>query len=262
MNDAAIAKEALRQQMLLRALWRDARPGVVAGWLRDGPRAQRGLQAYQANAGVLAERALQAAFPTLQQLLGEAAFAALARAFWHAQPPQRGDIATWGDALPGFIAGDAQLADEPYLADVARLEWALHEAERAADGAAPRGLEHLATADPAMLRLQLQPRAALLVSPHPVLTIWQAHRSTADDRFAPVQEAFAAGRGEAVWVRRRGWQAEPLGVDTTTAGFVGALLAGQSLAAALQAAGEGFDFTAWLLEALQAGALAAVEEIA
>jgi hypothetical protein len=28
--------EALRQQMLLRALWRDARPGVVEGWLRDG----------------------------------------------------------------------------------------------------------------------------------------------------------------------------------------------------------------------------------
>ena len=41
-------REALRQQMLLRALWRDARPGVVAGWMRDDPaRFQRGLQAYQ-----------------------------------------------------------------------------------------------------------------------------------------------------------------------------------------------------------------------
>ena len=34
-NAAAEQKEALRQQMRLRALWRDARPGVVAGWLRD-----------------------------------------------------------------------------------------------------------------------------------------------------------------------------------------------------------------------------------
>ena len=50
-------KEALRQQMLLRALWRDAPPGVVGGWLRGAPeRWRRGLQVYQANAGALAER--------------------------------------------------------------------------------------------------------------------------------------------------------------------------------------------------------------
>ena len=62
-------KEALRQQMLLRALLGDARPGVVTGWLQ--PRqVQRGLATYKANAGALAEAALAAAFPTLQQLLG------------------------------------------------------------------------------------------------------------------------------------------------------------------------------------------------
>ncbi|MFY9513253.1 MAG: putative DNA-binding domain-containing protein [Rubrivivax sp.] len=260
MSAADIAKETLRQQMLLRALWRDARPGVVAGWLRDGPRFERGLQAYQAHGGALAERALAAAYPTVQQLLGDEAFAALARVFWRADAPQQGDIATWGAALPAFVAGDAQLADEPYLADVARLEWAVHTAERAADGAAPVGLQHLADGDPALLRLRLQPGTALLVSPHPVATIWQAHRSTAADRFAPVQAAFAAGLGDNTWVRRRGWVAEVLVVDAATARFVAALLAGEPLAAALQAAGDGFNFQSWLLEALQAGAVAAVEE--
>ena len=72
MNGAA--REALRQQMLLRALLGDARPGVVAGWLRDGPRVDAGLAAYRANAGALAERALAAAYPTVQQLLGEVSF--------------------------------------------------------------------------------------------------------------------------------------------------------------------------------------------
>jgi len=258
---ADVHKEALRQQMLLRALWRDARPGVVAGWLRDGAKFQRGLQAYQANAGALAERALGAAFPTLLQLLGEESFAALARAFWHAAPPERGDIAAWGAALPAFIDAAAQLADEPYLADVARLEWAVHEAEQAANAVAPTGLERLGDTEPARLTLQLQPGTVLLSSPHPVVTVWQAHRSAAEDRFAPVRAAFAAGRGEHALVCRRGWLVEVLALEAGCARFVAALLAGRDLASALLDAGAGFDFETWLIEALQAGAVAAVKDV-
>ncbi|WP_425261352.1 putative DNA-binding domain-containing protein [Rubrivivax sp. RP6-9] len=258
MTGVDLHKEALRQQLLLRALWRDARPAVVSGWLRDGARAPRGLQAYQAHAGALAERALAAAYPTLQQLLGDTSFAALARAHWHAEPPERGDIGQWGAALPGCIAADAQLADEPYLADVARLEWAVHLAACAADAAPATGLERLADAEPAALWLQLQPGTALVRSPHPIVTLWHAHRSDADDRFAPVRAAFAAGSGEAALVRRCGWRTEVLALDAARAGFTAALLAGQTLAGALEAAGDGFAFEPWLLDALQCGALAAV----
>ena len=179
MNAAAVQKEALRQQMLLRALWADARPGVVAGWLRDAPaRATRGLQAYRANAGALAERALAAAYPTVAQLVGDESFAALARALWFAHPPQRGDIGLWGEALAGFIAAAPQLADEPYLADVARLDWALHRAEQAADRTAVRRTAAAGRGRPrAQLRLRLADGMALLRSAHPVVSIWQAHRS-------------------------------------------------------------------------------------
>lgn len=255
---ADVQKEALRQQMLLRALWRDARPGVVAGWLRDGARFERGLQAYQANAGALAERALAAAFPTLQQLLGAESFAALARAFWRAAPPQCGDIGEWGAALPAFVADAEQLAGEPYLADVARLEWAVHEAERAADALPLQGLALLGEREPSALRLRWQPGTALVSSLHPVVTIWQAHRDEGEDRFAPVQAAFAAGRAEHALVRRRGWRAEVLPVDAATARFTTALLARRDLATALTEAGTGFDFETWLLAALPAGAIAAV----
>ena len=166
--------EALRQQLLLRTLWGDAPPGVVAGWLRDSPqRITRGLQAYRAHAGALAERALGAAFPTVALLVGEESFAALARALWQAQPPQQGDIAQWGAALPAFIGAAPQLADEPYLADVARLDWAVHRAELAADGdASVQGLQQLADGDPATLRLCLAEGVALIASPHPVVSIW------------------------------------------------------------------------------------------
>lgn len=253
--------EALRQQMLLRALWGDARPGVVSGWLRGAPqRITRGLQAYRAHAGALAERALGAAFPTVALLVGEESFAALARALWQAQPPQQGDIAQWGAALPAFIGAAPQLADEPYLADVARLDWAVHRAELAADGdASVQGLQQLADGDPATLRLCLAEGVALIASPHPVVSIWQAHRSNAAERFAPVRAALARGDGERALVHREGFAVRVLAVPEATAGFMQALRAGASLGHALDAAGPGFAFDGWLVQALQQGWLRSVE---
>jgi hypothetical protein len=97
---------------------------VVEGWLRDTPGARRrGLQAYQANAGALAERALAAAFPTVAQLLGDESFAAWRAPSGRPTRPRQGDMATWG-AAARLHRGGPQLAGEPYLADVARLDWA------------------------------------------------------------------------------------------------------------------------------------------
>ena len=256
----ALQREALRQQMLLRALLGDARPGVVEAWLSQTPaRKRRGLHAYQANAGALAERALAAACPTVAQLVGDDSFAALARACWRAHPPQRGDVATWGDALPAFIEAASQLADEPYLADVARLDWAVHRAEQAADDDAPAaGLDLLASADPAGLQLRLRAGHAVLLSRHPVQAIWAAHRSSAADRFEPVRQAMAAGRADAVRVRRAGLRVAVDLIDAAAACFEQALLAGQRLAPALDLAGAGFDFEALFLTTLRHGSLAAV----
>jgi hypothetical protein len=257
---AAAHREALRQQALLRALQVDARPADVAGWLRDAPpRVARGLQSYRAHAGALAERALGAAFPTVAQLIGEESFAALARALWFAQPPQRGDIGRWGEGLAAFIAAASQLAAEPCLADVAGLDWAVHRAAQAADPGPARGLQQLAEADPAGLRLQLADGLALCRSVHPVAAIWHAHRSAAEDRFAGVRAGFAAGRGDNALVWRDGFKVAVAAVGETDARFVQAVLDGLALAAALDAAGADFAFDRWLVQALRSGWLRSVE---
>ena len=64
-DDATAEREALRQQLLLRALWRDARVAArcAAGCATPCAPA-RGLAAYRGNAGALAERALARRFPT------------------------------------------------------------------------------------------------------------------------------------------------------------------------------------------------------
>jgi hypothetical protein len=253
-------REVLRQQMMLRALLNDARPGVLAGWCRDGERFTRGLQAYRANAGALAQRALAAAYPTLQQLIGDESFAGLARAFWHRHPPQQGDMATWGERLAAFVADAEQLAEEPYLADVARLEWAVHTAASAADAAGPpQGLEALADAEPAQLRLQARPGTTVVASAHPIVAIWQAHRGQAaldEERFAAVRAAFAAGRAEPALVWRQGLRVQVAALEPADAAFTAAVLAGRPLAAALSACPPDFDLTAWLVAALQRGWLA------
>ena len=258
------AKEALRQQMLLRALWRDARPGVLAGWTRDGANFMRGLQTYQANAGALAERALAAAFPTLQELLGDDSFANLARAFWHHAPPERGDVGTWGCDLARFVATAPDLADEPYLTDVARLEWAVHQAQSAADsGLDANSLAVLTDHDPQ--RIWFRPKAGtqVLVSLHPVVGIWLAHRQPAEtgiDRFAAVRQAFAAKQAQTALIWRGAWAVQVVALDPADALLTQALCQGQSLGRALEQVTmdhPGFEFEVWLVTALQRGWLAA-----
>ena len=262
MTDPALQREALRQQMLLRALWRDAPTAVVQGWLRDVPAlAERGLQVYQANAGALAERALLAAYPVLAQLVGAESFAGLARALWRQCAPVHGDMALWGAELPGFIEAAESLADEPYLADVARLEWALHRMQSAQDAPAVSGLQLLAEVDASKLTFHLTPGASLLVSTHPIVTIWLAHQAVvedAEDRFAPVRAAFAAGAQESAFVWRSGWVPRVQTLTPAQVSFVAAVLKNGSLEQALKEAGELFDFEAWLIAALQQGWLMTV----
>ena len=257
-------KEALRQQMLLRALWRDARPGVLAGWTRDGAAFTRGLQAYQANAGALAERALAAAFPTVQELLGEDSFAHLARAFWQHAPPERGDLSHWGAELAAFVAAAPDLADEPYMADVVRLEWAVHQAHAAADAEEHAdSLVLLANSEPDQLWLRPKPGTRVLVSAHPVVSIWQAHRQApqaGEDRFAAVRDAFAAELAQTALIWRDGWQVQVVALDPADARLTQALCEGSSLGEALSQVEDmnGFVFEPWLMSALSRRWLAAV----
>ena len=125
----------------------------------------------------------------------------------------------------------------PYLPDVARLEWALDEAHRAADGdgSPERTLADLARVPGnaiAALRFALDPSCRLLRSPYPILRIWQVHQAGyAGD--ARVQ--FDAGT-DFVLVTR---DARGAGAQRVAAGefaWLAALRAGADLAAALDAA--------------------------
>lgn len=256
--DAEAAHEARRQQLLLRVLWRAADPAALAPWLHQAaPGTARGLLPYRAHAHVLAPRALAAVYPTLQQLLGEASFAALARAHWQHAPPERGDLAHWGERLPAFVAAAPDLAGVHYLADLARLEWAVHGASMAADvTAAPMGLDALALGDASLLRVLPTAGTVLVESTHPIVSIWQAHD---DARPQLTTVHWAAARVEPALVWRSGWRVQVAALAADEATCTRQVMNGAPLAMALEAAqavNADFDFQAWLLLQLQRGWLA------
>lgn len=198
----------------------------------------RGLNAYQSNGHALAQRALQAAYPVTAMLLGSDSFAMLARAFWHRHPPQTGDVAEWGATLANFVTADPQLVDLPYLADLTRLEWAVHQAHRCADVAAAPLSFALLTGTPAhALRPLWAPGLTLLASPWPVVSLWQAHQHGAPDAKVTrrLQAELVRARPQTAVVWRVGWRVKVVALDADTATLLQSLHGAPTLGQAADA---------------------------
>lgn len=114
--------------------------------------------------------ALAAIHPVCERLVGAEPFRALARRCARERPSRSPDLNDYGE-LADFIAGFAPARALPYLADVARLEWALHRARHAA--LAPP-LE--ATALGERSRVPLASGTSLLASPYPIDRIWDTNQ--------------------------------------------------------------------------------------
>ena len=242
-----------QQQALLDALFSRPGPQDTAGegsapWFR-GP---RGLHAYRSNGHAQAERSLLATYPVLAQLLGDESFPLLARDFWHSHPPMLGDLAQWGDALAAFLAANAQLQDEPYLADVARVEWALHRCASAPDiPPDPASFALLAGTAPEALTLLLASGTAVVASSHPVASIVGAHLGP-DPTLEEAGRRLRAGIAESACVWRHGLRPRVARCEASASTLLQALLGGASLAQALDQS-PGFAFDQWLPQAVRDG---------
>ncbi|MBU2763413.1 DNA-binding domain-containing protein [Acidithiobacillus caldus] len=101
--------------------------------------------------------ALADIYRVVETLVGEECFRALCFDYVHAHPSACGDRNAYGGALPDWLLTHPFVQSVPYLPDLARLEWAQHEAYQAAEGYAKTGLHH-----------SLQ----LVESDYPIFSIW------------------------------------------------------------------------------------------
>jgi hypothetical protein len=156
--------------------------GVVGGRLTPEAR----IDIYRANVLGNYRRALAATFPVIKRLVGAPFFDAACDHFVRGYPSARGDINRYGAEFSAFLGTYPPARELKYLPDVARLEWAVDQANIARD-ARTFDLAALAGVPAELhgeLRLSLHPSAGLIVSIFPILHIWQANQPecSADER--------------------------------------------------------------------------------
>lgn len=172
---------------------------------------------------------LKARFPAVLRLMGEEFFLGAAQLHVQQSPPQGAALHVYGRDFADFLAVLPAVSEFPFLADVARLEWALHDALHAAEvtAIAADELARVAPEHAGDLRLALHPSLRLLSSPFPVFQIWRTN--TCDPQ---VDAAAASGPGEQVAVWRDGLRAVACPVEAQHYAILLRLAGGQTLAAA------------------------------
>jgi hypothetical protein len=156
------------------------------------------LAVYHRSARMNRGGALAQAYPVVQRLVGEAFFGEAAARFGDAFPSRSGDLHAYGAEFATFLARYPHASRLDYLPDVARLEWAVHEARHAPEGEAFdfAGLGAVPAQDVGLVRIRLRPSVRLVASEHPILAIWEANQEGCDGTPAIVEggQRVAVGR--------------------------------------------------------------------
>ncbi|NBB49405.1 DUF2063 domain-containing protein [Rhizobium sp. CRIBSB] len=223
---------------------------------REQTRPQRRFAVYRNNVTVSLVDALASIFPTVQNLVGEDFFRAMARLYVTANPPTSPLLFTYGVSFPAFLEGFPPAADLPFLADVARIERLWLDAFHAADAAPldPATLAQIPAEDLAGVRFQPHPATRIARLNHAAGTIIR------NDRAGISLDGVNPMAPEAVLVTRPAFDVALEILPEGGASVLETLLAGGTLGEAFAAAEpEGADIPVLLGLALGAGAFTSID---
>jgi hypothetical protein len=201
-------------------------PALLAS-IGDAPRAAARLGIYKNNVVVRLIEALEASYPIVKRLAGDAFFRFAAQSYLAVRPPRSALLQHYGARFPAFLSGFAPAASVPYLADVARLERLYMRAFHATD----RTPVDVQSAAQAQGGLKLHPSAGLMTSPHPVSRIFALHR-----RDGEVEETELPWEQEWLLVSRPQRHVEIRRLSAAVYAMAKALGGGHSLASATSVA--------------------------
>ena len=218
--------------------------------------AARRLQVYRNHYYVTLMESLEAAFPVVRRLVGEGFFRQVARRFAALSSPETPCLFEYGGRLPLLLESIPEAQRLPYLADVARLEWAMNRAYHAPDvpALAPDALRRVPASRRGDLMLVFHPAVELVSSTYPVARIWRTNQPDAPEE-PPVD--LAEGRCRLMIFRAEDdivWRE----LDSAEYVFLYALKAGRTIEQALASAssnGGVFDVAAMLSLLVSTGAL-------
>jgi hypothetical protein len=163
------------------------------------PEARVSIYANNAREGFL--QALAATFPVIERLAGRDWFRQTGRKYMRRHPSRSGNLHFVGERFAAFLDDALRGTDYAYFADVARLEWAYQEVLVAADHPT-FDLAALSSVSPDAydsLVLRVHPALRLAASRYPLLAIWKANQSAADEA-TPI--SLDAGASRVLLIRR------------------------------------------------------------
>jgi hypothetical protein len=243
---------ALRE--LQRAVYRSlvAHDDDAGAYIRaDGVAAAARLSIYRNTFLGTLTNALRLSYPAVHRLVGAEFFESSARMFIEGQPPHSAYLDEYGPAFPEFLARVPAATSVPYLADVARLEWAVNCALHAPD-AAPldvRALSAVPEADHGRIRLVPHPSISLIQASYPADSIWRAVLGQDDAALSAVDLGDAP---IGLLIQRLATGIDVRRLDESAWRCTSALCTGQTLQAALEVASN-IDVSTVLAEHLVAG---------
>lgn len=198
--------------------------------------------------------ALADTYSTVRALVGHDFFRMLAMQFVSESPSLSGDLNDYGRDFPQFLAVSQPSESLPYLADVARLDWAFLQTLLAPDPAGdwlPPLLSLPPDAWPGMLA---RPASVLIESPYPLYSIFKL--ATEGGRTVSLEKG-----AEAILVSRTDHVSVTL-LTEAEAACVASWFNGSTLALALEAGlavNEQFDISSLLRQLAAVGAIDSVE---
>lgn len=133
------------------------------------------MEVYRNNTFTNLTAALAELYSAVQKLVGKEFFEHAAAQYIRETPSTSGNLNDYGGSFAEFLAVFPPAVTLPYLPDVARLEWLMHEALLAPE-AAPMNFNRLAEIPPhdyGRICFQLHPSVRLLSSSHPLFRIWR-----------------------------------------------------------------------------------------
>jgi len=178
--------------------------------------------------------ALSLSYPAVRALVGADFFEAAAHEFIAAHAPERACLNDYGRELPDFLASFAPASTVCYLADVARLEWAVNRALHAPDAPSldVQALSRLGARDMPRVCFVAHPAVTVLRLAAPADAIWRAVLAEDDAAMAALDVTDGP-----VWllVERSAMGVQVQRLYAASGVFTERLCAGEPLQAALEA---------------------------
>jgi hypothetical protein len=165
------------------ALFGDDVRGIAVDIVPDGLSASARIAVYRHHVLASLTETLASTFPVVCRLVDPRFFGWLADCYVHEHPPTGPCLFEYGTGFPTFVERFPACATLPWLADVARLEWAMNVALHAPDAPAlpPDAWRTLEPTALARLTVRFDPSVTLLESAWPVDAIWRANQPGAAD---------------------------------------------------------------------------------